>query len=790
MCNMDIGKLKSRVEQLHIARTESHLCYGDEKLPVIVTGNYPELGRLTALRFLEWVQSNPEGVVALPTGKTPEFFIHHVQRYINALVDSTSQAEVLAELEAGGVEPGKEIDLRGLQFVQIDEFYPINPSHANSFYHYVNKYYLDGFGISREKAQLINCEEIGIPEGMDLERTWEEGSVDLSLRNRRAVGRREQMQQDVIRRVDQWCVEYEERIRAKGGIGFFLGGIGPDGHIGFNVRGSDLFSTTRLTDVNYETQAAAAGDLGGIEVARSSKVITIGLSTITYNPQTVAIVMAAGEAKARIVADAITSEPQIIYPATALQKVSDGRFYITEGAAKFLDSRQIARLEPQDVLNEKTTEKIVIDTALQHRKRITDLNRSDYQASPWGALLLRKSRSNIEVINRQVSDSLKQKIEAGVHPRKEATFLHTEPHHDDIMLGYLPYVVRHIREHSTTHHFATLTSGFTSVTNKFMLGKLLKMQKALSQGLFATLLEEDYFDPDNKLARNRDVWKYLDGVASRSQSDMDEGMLRRLLRDLITVFEDSDIENLQDRVDELVNYFQTQYPGKKDLPHIQKLKGMCREWESACLWGYFGWNSEFIEHLRLGFYKGDTFTEDPTISRDVLPVKQLIDRLQPDVVTVAFDPEGSGPDTHYKVLQAVAAALEMHRKETDRQDIQVIGYRNVWYRYHPSEINMCVPVSLNMMTLQHGSFMSTYASQRDASFPSSEYDGPFSKLAQSIQVEQYEMLKTCLGREYFYEHPSALIRATRGFVFLKQMDLSEFFRFSRELARKTEDRSN
>jgi len=64
----------------------------------------------------------------------------------------------------------------------------------------------------------------------------------------------------------------------------------------------------------------------------------------------------------------------------------------------------------------------------------------------------------------------------------------------------------------------------------------------------------------------------------------------------------------------------------------------------------------------------------------------------------------------------------------------------------------------------------------------------FLEWAQSIQVEQYEMLRTCLGREFFYEHPSALIRAPRGFVFLKQMDLSEFFSFSRELARKTEDR--
>ena len=35
------------------------------------------------------------------------------------------------------------------------------------------------------------------------------------------------------------------------------------------------------------------------------------------------------------------------------------------------------------------------------------------------------------------------------------------------------------------------------------------------------------------------------------------------------------------RIEEFVNYFETQYPGKKDLDHIQRLKGMCREWEAA-----------------------------------------------------------------------------------------------------------------------------------------------------------------------------------------------------------------
>ncbi len=49
----------------------------------------------------------------------------------------------------------------------------------------------------------------------------------------------------------------ERKIRDMGGIGFFLGGIGPDGHIGFNIKGSDHYFTTRLCPTNYETQAAA-----------------------------------------------------------------------------------------------------------------------------------------------------------------------------------------------------------------------------------------------------------------------------------------------------------------------------------------------------------------------------------------------------------------------------------------------------------------------------------------------------------------------------------------------------
>ena len=84
-------------------------------------------------------------------------------------------------------------------------------------------------------------------------------------------------------------------------------------------------------------------------------------------------------------------------------------------------------------------------------------------------------------------------------------------------------------------------------------------------------------------------------------------------------------------------------------------------------------------------------------------------------------------------------------------------------------------------------FLNTFVSQREASFPSYEHDGPFSALAQRIQVEQFQMLKTCLGREWFADHRSPLIRGARGFVFLRDMDLDEFSSTARRLRRAAEN---
>jgi glucosamine-6-phosphate deaminase len=58
----------SSVEQAFLRISGKQSSYEGEKIPIIEVGNVYELGKIVALRFLEWVSEHPNGVVALPTG--------------------------------------------------------------------------------------------------------------------------------------------------------------------------------------------------------------------------------------------------------------------------------------------------------------------------------------------------------------------------------------------------------------------------------------------------------------------------------------------------------------------------------------------------------------------------------------------------------------------------------------------------------------------------------------------------------------------------------------------------
>jgi glucosamine-6-phosphate deaminase len=237
-----MSKQNSLVEKYFLEKSGKKIQYKPtEKLPIIQVESFPELGKLTALRFIEWVQQNPNGVVSLPTGKTPEHFIKWVAKILTDW-DTPQIQELLTEVQ---LDITNKPSLSKLRFVQIDEFYPIDSKQHNSFYYYIQKYYFRNWGLNIDKALLMNINEIPTAENLPLDQIFPDKIVDLSLRTRWASNRLERLQKKTIELVDEFCTDYERKIRDMGGIGFFLGGIGPDGHIGFNVQGSDHFSTTR-----------------------------------------------------------------------------------------------------------------------------------------------------------------------------------------------------------------------------------------------------------------------------------------------------------------------------------------------------------------------------------------------------------------------------------------------------------------------------------------------------------------------------------------------------------------
>jgi len=747
------------------------------KLPYIVVNNFPSLGLLTSLRFLEWVADNPGGVISLPTGKTPEYFI----KWTQYLLKNWDKPEARKIREKNGLFLDKKPSLKDLHFVQIDEFYPINPKQHNSFFDYVINFYIKAFELNPEKALLINSDEIPMAEGKHYTEVFPDNLIDLTLRNREALNPFEKLQQASIFQIDNWCTNYEKKIRALGGIGFFLGGIGPDGHIAFNTRGTDHNSTTRLTATNFETQAASAGDLGGIEVSRTRLVITIGLGTITFNPEAVSIIFAAGDAKALVVKNALEKSPDNLYPATVLQNQKNARFYITEGASVQLQD-SIEKYYREGEWTFEKTERAVFNLCQRIDKYAHKLVIEDLEKDEYCSMIPDLSMDRV----LDVIEATKQKMETGLKRDTNTVFLHTGPHHDDIMLGIFPAIIPQLREITNKFHFSVLTSGFTAVTNDMLLKLLRETLYLISIDKIQMLRYDDFFESGYKFKWDKDVSHYLDKVADKDEAGKLRGACHRIVRAMVDIYKLKSKDELIAQTQKNIDLLNESYSGEKNPPDIQRLKGMLREFEEELVWAHYGVPVKNIEHLRLGFYTGDIFTQQPDRNRDVEPILQFLKRIQPTVISLAFDPEGSGPDTHYKVLQAIAEALKQWRKEKDLSELRVIGYRNVWYRFIPSEANVFVPVSLNSMAVLNQSFRDCYVSQVNASFPSPAYDGPFSDLSQQVWVEQFKQVQLILGKDFFYENESPKIRGTHGMVYYKEMRIDEFLKHARELEKSVE----
>ena len=765
----------SQVEKIFLQKAEIDQI--STKMPYITVENFPKLGMLASLRFLEWVSQNPNGVASLPTSKSAQYFITYTHFFLDNW-DTPKAQSILNEYGLAGV---KKPDLSGLYFVQMDEFYPISTKQHNSFCNFVENSYIKGFGLDPNKALMINSDLIPLAEGKTYNEIFPDLRIDLSLRYRDAKSPAERLQQKSIFMIDDWCSAYEQKIHDLGGIGFFMTGIGPDGHIAFNTRGTDHFSTTRLTATNFETQAVAAADLGGIEISRNRLVITIGLETIAYNPNNVAIIFAAGEAIADVIKDSLENEASNRYPASALFKLPNSRFYLTNGAAvKLTDS--VDKYYQTGEWTHQKTERAVIDLCPKINKFGHRLTLEDLKADKYCSMIPNLDENTVQ----SVIDSISAKLDKGMERETKQNYYHTGPHHDDIMLGIMPYINRQLRDASNDVHFAVMTSGFSSVINPYVISLLTETLSLISDNKIEMIKYPDFFKEGYKYKWDKDIYHYLDSVAANNEDEKRRGFCHRVIRAIVQIWEVKNEEQLVATIFEILESLKNTYDGGKNPPKIQTLKGMIREMEEELVWAHFGVPVKNVHHVRLGFYQSSTVGSTPDINRDVLPILEQFRKLKPTRISLAMDPEGSGPDTHYKVLKSIAAAVKEWRKEEDLSNVRVIGYRNVWFRYHPADAEVIVPVSLNSLSILDSSFTQCYLSQVNASFPSYQLDGKFSQLTQRIWVEQLKQIQFLLGKNFFYQHEKPLVRATHGLVYLKELTVDEFIKQAEELEKSME----
>ena len=362
------------------------------------------------------------------------------------------------------------------------------------------------------------------------------------------------------------------------------------------------------------------------------------------------------------------------------------------------------------------------------------------------------------------------------------------------------------------NHFAYLTSGFHSVNDSVLKTLAEKVSEPVGAGTAGTAGAGPGAGPGPGAGGAGGTRLYEIVLAGEMARDYDDLMME-FRRAFLAADEDhqSDVEctiflrkvaevwqiqtvqsygalaaQLKERVDWLLLTLQSFRPGDAMPKELQLLKGCMRETEVDRVWCLSKIPMNRIHHMRSKFYTDDFFCPMPSLEDDALPFANLLRARQPELLTVAFDPEGTGPDTHYKVLQVVAARLKLSlgRKDLLNPSVMVWGYRNVWFVFQPSEATLMIPATAEDLDLMHRTFMASFTTQKAASYPSPHYDGPFSLWAKHLQVLQKEALVDLLGQEYFDSHRDPRVRAAGGFIFLRAMTAAQFLIEVEELKSK------
>lgn len=180
-------------------------------------------------------------------------------------------------------------------FFNLDEFYGLPPAHPESFHAYLRRHLIDRVRHDPARVNLLRGD---------------------------------------VADLDQAARDYEDRIRAVGGIDLQILGIGRNGHIGFNEPGSSLGSRTRAKTLEPGTLAEYAK--WGQDLPRFA--MTMGVGTILEARRL--LLLASGEGKAEIIQRMVEGPVAAEVPASALQFHPRAAVVLDEAAASRLKRRE------------------------------------------------------------------------------------------------------------------------------------------------------------------------------------------------------------------------------------------------------------------------------------------------------------------------------------------------------------------------------------------------------------------------------------------------------------------
>jgi glucosamine-6-phosphate deaminase len=562
-----------------------------EKLPVTVYADQGTASSAVAGRIAALIRSKEskgeKTVLGLATGVTP--------------------IGVYAELVRLHREEG--LSFKNVITFNLDEYYPMQPTAAQS---YVTFMYENLFShVDVEKAN------VHIPDG--------------TLAEEDIAG---------------FCLDYERKITALGGLDLQILGIGRTGHIGFNEPGSAPNSGTRLVTLDDLTRSDASRDFGGKQNV-PTKAITMGIGTI-FKAREI-ILMAWSLKKAPIIKKAVEGELSGDVPATYLQLSDHVEFVLDKPAASMLTRFDTPWLVKDCIWENGLKKKAVIWLANTVDKPILKLTEEDYNNHGMAQLATEQGpvyNINIDIFNQlqhtitgwpggkpHADDS--QRPERAKPARKRSIIF--SPHPDDDVISMGGTFIRLVDQGHDVH-VAYQTSGNTAVWDD-------------------------------------DVLRFVEFAIDFNESIGDDATrLRKVYEDMRA-------------------FIPTKQPNQIDTKEIRDVKGFIRKTEAIAGARYAGLPDSHIHFMALPFYETGKIKKNTVGEEDIRLTMELLNKVKPHQVFAAgdfADPNG----THLVCFKITMEALRRLRETEDWvKDCWVWLYRGAWQEFDTWEIEMAVPLS-------------------------------------------------------------------------------------------------